>query len=181
MWKWTRDQYMKMAELGFFTGKRVELIRGVILEMSPVNWPHILATVRMGEAIRTAFGGTGFVIEQGSFPLADSDPVPDTRAILGHPTDYADNPSTAALIVEVSDSTIAFDLTDKAELYASAGVQDYWVLDLNGRVLHVFRDPQPNVALGVTAYRTLSVLKPGDVVSPLAVPNATINVSDLLP
>ena len=181
MWKWTRDQYMKMAELGFFTGKRVELIRGVILEMSPVNWPHTLATVRVGEALRAAFGGTAIIIEQSSFALGNSDPVPDVRVILGQQADFPDDPSTAALVVEVSDSTLAFDLTDKAELYATAGVQDYWVVDLNGRTLHVFRDTQPlPAALGATAYRAHHELRPGDVVSPLAAPHAVIAVADII-
>lgn len=181
MWKWTRDQYMKMAELGFFAGKRVELIRGVILEMSPVNWPHTLATVRTGEALRAAFGGTAIVIEQSSFPLGNSDPVPDVRVVMGRVDDFADDPAVAALIVEVSDSTLSFDLTDKAELYATAGVQDYWVLDLNGRTLHMFRDPQPlPSALGATAYRTHLTFATSDSVSPLAAPHAVIAVADLI-
>ena len=51
------------------------------------------------------------------------------------------------LIVEVADTTLAYDLTTKAELYATAGIADYWVLDVENRQLHVFRDPQPTAAL----------------------------------
>lgn len=181
MWKWTREQYLKMADMGFFTGKRVELIRGVILEMSPVSWPHTLATVRMGEALRAAFGATAIVIEQSSFPLGNSDPVPDVRVVLGQQDDFPDDPAVAALIVEVSDSTLAFDLTDKAELYATANVLDYWVLDLNGRVLHMFRDPQPlPAALNATTYRVHLTFGTNDSVSPLAAPHAVIAVADLI-
>ena len=66
--------------------------------------------------------------------------------------------------------------------YAAGGILDYWVLDLNGRQLHVFRDPQPlPAALSATAYQTRDVLGPGDTISPLAASAATIRVADLLP
>jgi Uma2 family endonuclease len=81
----------------------------------------------------------------------------------------------------VADATLSYDLTTKAELYATAGVADYWVLDLNGRQLHVFRDPQHNAALNVTAYQTHNILGPNDTVSPLAAPTGAIRVADLLP
>ncbi len=179
--RWSLAEYYKLAELGFFKGVRVELINGIIYEMPVMEWPQIVATSRTGDKLRAAFAGFGQVLEQVPFPFSNSEPVPDLRVLHGRASDYAENPSTAALVVEVSDSTLAFDQTHKAELYATAGVQDYWVLDLNGRVLHVYRELQSNAALGVTVYRTLSVLKPGDVVSPLAVPGAALNVSDLLP
>ena len=84
----------------------------------------------------------------------------------------------------MSDSTLAFDTTTKAELYATAGVPEYWVLDIENRQLHVFRDPQPLPLpedLAATAYRTRLTLAPTDRVSPLAAPAASILVSDLLP
>ena len=73
------------------------------------------------------------------------------------------------------------DMTEKAEGYTSAGVPDYWVLDLNGRRLLVFRDPAPlPVGPGATAYRTQKALGPGDYISPRAAPQASILISDLL-
>src|SRR5262249_32064485 len=80
----------------------------------------------------------------------------------------------------VSDTTLALDLTEKAELYATAGIPDYWVLDLTGRRLLVFRDPGP-VAAGGAAYRTHLTLGPSESVTPLSAPNASVTVADLLP
>jgi Uma2 family endonuclease len=83
-------------------------------------------------------------------------------------------------VLEVSDTTLALDLTEKAELYATAGIADYWVLDLTGRRLLVFRDPAP-VAAGGAAYRTHQTLAPSESVAPLAAPNSPVTVADLLP
>ncbi len=86
------------------------------------------------------------------------------------------------LIVEVADSSLFLDTTTKAELYATAGVPDYWVIDLENRRLLVFRDPVPLPAgLGATAYQTHRAHAPHDTVSPLAAPTASVRVGDLLP
>jgi Uma2 family endonuclease len=180
--RWTREQYYRLGELGFFDGRRVERIRGEIVEMSPINWPHTLAKGKVADALRAAFAGTGWVNEQAPFPTEDSDPEPDVGVYPGRRDDYADHPTDPLLLVEVSDATLDRDLTVKAELYASAGVPDYWVLDLTHRRLHVFRDPQPlPEGLGATAYRTRLTLGPADAVSPLAAPASRIPVADLLP
>jgi Uma2 family endonuclease len=183
-WRWTRNQYYKLGELGFFDGKRVELIRGEIIEMSPQGWPHAVGKSKVADALRAAFAGIGTVMEQTPHPMPDSDPEPDVRVIAGRYEDYTDHPPTALLLVEVADSTLAYDTTTKAELYATAGVAEYWVLDLNAGALHVFRHPQPlplPKELGATAYQTHNVLGPTDTVSPLAAPAAVIRVADLLP
>jgi Uma2 family endonuclease len=179
--KWTREEYYRLGDLGFFDGRRVERIHGEIIEMSPINWSHVVGTGKTGEALRAAFAGVGTIIEQGPHPTDDSDPHPDVRVIPGRFGDYTDHPTTALLLVEVSDTTLSYDLTTKAELYATAGITDYWVLDLTGRQLHVFRDPLHNASLNVTTHQTHDVLNPGDAVSPLAAPHATIRVADLLP
>ncbi len=181
-WRWTREQYHRLGELGLFDGKRVELVRGEIVEMSPINWPHVVGTSKVGDALRATFASVGRVIEQGPHPMADSDPIPDVRVVPGQFADYTDHPQTALIVVEVADTTLAYDTTTKAELYATAGIADYWVLDLNGRQLHVFRDPQPlPAALNAVAYRTHDTFGPADSVAPLAAPSASILVADLLP
>ena len=86
------------------------------------------------------------------------------------------------LVIEVSDTTLDSDTTVKAELYATAGIADYWVLDLNNRRLLIFRDPAPLPAgLGGTAYRTHLTLGPADAISPLAAPTVSFRVAELLP
>jgi Uma2 family endonuclease len=94
-----------------------------------------------------------------------------------------DRQATATvLIVEIADSSFDLDTTTKAELYATAGVLDYWVVDLERRQLVVFREPNalPD-GLGATAYRSHAVLNAADTVSPLAMPTASTKVGNLLP
>ncbi len=102
--------------------------------------------------------------------------------ISGRPEDYADHPQTALLVVEVADTTLFDDTTTKAELYATAGFPDYWVLDITNRQLHVFRDPDPlPTTLEAVAHATHLTLRPDESVAPLSAPHHTVSVSDLLP
>jgi Uma2 family endonuclease len=113
----------------------------------------------------------------------NNDPGPDLAVVPGEIRDYFDvNPTEALLIVEVSDSTLFFDTTTKAELYATAGVADYWVIDLEARELLVYRDPvNLPTGLGSTAYRTHLRFGVNDSFAPLAMPDARSQVSELLP
>ncbi len=184
----TRDQYYELGRLGHFDGKRVELIHGEVVEAGPISWPHSLCVSLVSDAFRLAFAGSFFVDIHQPFPVPRaalaSEPEPDVAVIPGEPRDYTDHPTVAALLVEVSDATLFYDTTTKAELYATANVPEYWVLDLEHRQLIVFRDPQPlpfPPDLAATAYRTRLTFLPTDRVSPLAAPNASILVNDLLP
>lgn len=140
-WMWTTEQYYRLGELGFFEGKRVELIQGVIIEMSSINWVHTVGTTKVGDALRVVFAGQGWINTQNPLAMTDSHPQPDVAVIPGRIGDYADHPQRAMLIVEISDTTLFYDTMTKAELYATAGVPEYWVLDLEGKRLLVFRDP----------------------------------------
>jgi Uma2 family endonuclease len=146
-----------------------------------MNPPHATAIELATDALRTAFGSGWRVRVQLPLVLGlDTDPLPDIAIVAGKPRDTPTHPTTAALVVEVSDTTLALDLTEKAELYATGGVANYWVLDLTGLRLLVFRDPAP-VPAGGTAYRTHQTLGPAESVTPLAASNSPITVSDLLP
>ena len=182
-WKWTREQYYDLGKRGFFLGKRVELLRGEILVMCPPNEPHVTSVSLVTDVVRLAFGLGYFVRVQAPLSLGqESDPEPDVAVVAGSPRDYHNHPTSALLAIEVSDSTLFHDLTTKAELYATAGVPDYWVIDVEGRCLHVFRDPVTLPAgLGETAYSTHLTLAATEIVSPLAAPHATITIADLLP
>lgn len=182
----TRDQYYELGRLGHFDGKRVELIHGEVVEAGPISWPHSLCVSLVSDAFRLAFAGSFFVDIHQPFPVPRaalaSEPEPDVAVISGALEDYTDHPTVATLLVEVAEATLFNDTTTKAELYATANVPEYWVLDLEHRQLIVFRDPLPLPAgLGATAYRTRLTFLPTDRVSPLAAPNASILVSDLLP
>ncbi len=103
--------------------------------------------------------------------------------VAGKPRDYlTSHPTTAALVVEVADTTLAFDRRQKGSLYARAGILDYWIVNLVNRVLEVYRLPAADASapLGYS-YRERIRLTAGEAVSPLAFPAATIAVADLLP
>ncbi|MBI3946088.1 MAG: Uma2 family endonuclease [Armatimonadetes bacterium] len=172
-----------MADLGFFNGQRVELVGGRIVIMSPVGAAHYTGVKLVEEALERAYGA-GYVVRTRAPLLApdDSEPEPDAAVVPGHPRDYrAAHPSRALLVVEVADSTLAYDRTTKASLYAAADVPEYWVPNLVDRRLEVHRDPAslPGEAFGA-GYRTLSLYLPGDTVPP-AGGRAPVPVDDLLP
>ena len=151
------------------------LINGVILEQGPMNPPHAITLGLVEEAIRTAFG-TGWRFRSQS-PLVlgqDLDPEPDFAVIAGTPRGSSGHPTMADLVVEVADSSLDFDTNEKRLLYARAGIREYWVVDVNGRRLLVYRVPQAG------DYVTQQALGPADAVPPLAAPAAAVRVADLL-
>jgi Uma2 family endonuclease len=181
--RWTRDEYMRLSEIGFFDGQRVELVGGEILTMSAQKDRHIAGITLVDYALRPVFG-PGFIIRiQSPLDLGlESLPEPDVMAIRGTPRNPLGVATSAELVVEVSDTTLLYDQQVKASLYAAAGIADYWVLNLVDNRLELRRDPiiAPNARFG-HAYRHLIALSAADVVHPLAAPTAAIQVADLLP
>lgn len=179
--RWTVDLFHAVNATGVFAGRRPMLIRGVLLEQGPMNDPHADAIEISTETLRGVFGAGWRLRAQLPLRLGrDTDPMPDFVILPGNSRDG--RPTAASLVVEVSDTTLTFDMTTKAEVYATANIPEYWVLDLNARVLHVYRDPQPLPSnLGAGAYQTHLTFGPTDGVQPLAAPGHTISVANLLP
>lgn len=181
--RWTVSQFHKFGDAGLFRGRRVKLIRGTLLEQGMMNPPHAMAGELTEEALRVVFGaGWRVRVDKPLVFGLDTDPMPDIAIVRGQARGNTDHPTSAELVVEISDTTLDADITEMAELYATAGIADYWVLDVDGRRLLVFRDPVPlPQGLGATAYRTHITLTDADGISPLAAPAATVRVADLLP
>ena len=181
---WTKREYYRLGELGFFRGQRVELWEGRIVVLSPQNAPHYYAVDRVAEVLRRTFG-TGYLVRtQGPLDLSQTtEPEPDVSVILGHPDQFQTNhPTTAALIVEVSDTTLSSDRRRKGSLYARAGIADYWIVNLNARLLEVYRVPIPDARRRFGhRYSSRTDLTTPATVSPLGLPQAVIPVADLLP
>ncbi len=182
--RWTVKDFHRLGETGIFEGRRPVLLRGIIREQGMMNPPHAVAIELATDSFR-AFLPVGFRL-RAQLPLVlsqETDPMPDMAIVTGSARDYrTEHPATAILVLEISDTTIDTDLTEKAELYATARITDYWVLDLAKRQLHVLRDPAPLPAgLGATAYRNHKIYGPEDSVAPLAFPEQSIRVGDLLP
>ena len=176
--RWTREEYERLAEEGYFQpGERVELIDGVIYEMTPQNSLHA-AGIRAGERALQPVFAEGFDV-RSQLPLAlgfDSEPEPDIAVVPGTWEDYVDgHPTSAVLVFEAADSSLYHDRKRKGSLYARAGIQEYWLLNLVKSCLQVYRNPKDGT------YTTRFVLRAGDTVSPLARPDASIPVAKLIP
>ncbi len=173
---WTVDEFHRLGELGVFEGRRAMLIDGTILEEGPMNPPHAIASTKTEDLIRDLFGRAFHVRVQK--PLVFGlwlDPEPDVAVVTGRPADYTSHPTTATLLIEVSDTSLKYDTNEKVDLYAKAGIPECWVLDLDGRQLLVFRDPTAN------GYGTKFTVAAGGSASPLAVPGAMVAVASMLP
>jgi Uma2 family endonuclease len=171
----TCAEFHRLGDLGAFEGRRAMLINGAMLEQGPMNPPHAITLALVEEAIRTAFGTLWWTRQQLPLILGqDTDPEPDIAVVPGRPRDYSAHPTTADLVIEVADTSLNFDTNDKRLLYAKAGIRDYWVVDINGRLLRIYRDPQGG------DYTIQQALGPTDAISPLAAPVSVVKVVDLL-
>ncbi len=181
--KWTREEYYKLAELGWFQDQRAELIDGEIVVVSPQSFPHARALHATFQILNETFRGEYWVRCQ--LPLVHSqrsEPEPDISVVRGACESYSDHPTTALLVVEVSITTLDFDKAQKSSLYASMGVPDYWVLDLENRQLLVHRQPtsDKNAPFG-HSYAQVETLSADGHVCPLEKPDAKLAVADMLP
>jgi Uma2 family endonuclease len=177
---WTREEYYRAAKVGLFRpNERLELLDGEILQKMTQRPPHTTAVSVTAVALTTAFGPNHYARQQQPIILNDlSEPEPDVLIVPGTPQDYRETHPTAAdaiLLVEVADATLRLDRGGKLAAYARAGVQEYWILNLRDRRLEVHRDPAGE------SHRTTLTYGEGDLVVPLAAPQARIPISDLLP
>ncbi len=180
--KWTQKEYYQMAELGFFHGKRVELIEGEIIEMSPMKSAHATALALAAQSLMQIFSENFVVRTQMPMNFGKADqPEPDAAIVKGVIRDFANShPKIAELLIEVSDSTLRYDKTVKVGLYAQNKIQEYWILNLKKRCLEVYRQPKKDKKLGFI-YGEIRILTEDETVTPLAAPDAKIKVADLLP
>jgi Uma2 family endonuclease len=183
--RWTRAEYDRLIELGVLhEDEPIELLGGQLVVAEPKSSPHATAVRLTAQALRRAFGPGWVVLVQDPIALDDeSEPEPDIAVAAGGERDYRDaHPAQAALVVEVSLSSLVFDRRHKGSLYARAGVPDYWIVNLVDRVVEVRRHPAPDVTADFgAAYRDLQMARSGMALAPLARPAEGVPVDDLLP
>ena len=144
--RWTRVEYDRLIEAGFFRpGDPVELLGGQMIVAEPQGSRHFAALRATQEALRAAFGAGWEIRGQGPIALdEESEPEPDLAVVPGTFRDYrAAHPSSPALVVEISEASLALDRAHKGSLCARAGLADYWIVNLPERCLEVYRDPSP--------------------------------------
>jgi Uma2 family endonuclease len=163
MRRWiTRAEFEALMEAGVFPREeRLELLAGELTRREPVSPRAAAATCLAYEAI-ARLTGEGYEVRP-QLPLALSDydePFPDLAVVSGSPRDYlSQHPTSALLVVEVSEASLKTDREVKGSLYASAGIPEYWILNLRERVLEVYREPAADArAVYGAAYRQQQTL-----------------------
>jgi Uma2 family endonuclease len=181
--RWTRREYDRLIDVGILhEDDKIELLRGRLIVAEPHSTGHASGIALAAERLRLVFG-VGWLVRV-QLPLAldpDSEPEPDVAVVAGGPRDFVNHhPATAALVVEVADSSLRLDRQIKVETYARARIPEYWIVNLVDRVVEVHRDPLVDERRRAR-YRSVHVARPGDTLTPLAAPAASIAVDDLLP
>lgn len=179
--RWTRAECERLfaAEPG---AERLELVEGELISKMGKKGPHVSALILLQAWLVQVFG-VRFVRPEAPIDVAPEDnptsePEPDlavTSRDLSHFLAAHPQPTDLRLVVEIADTTLSFDLTVKARLYARAGIVEYWVLDVTGRQLIVHRSPHAGV------YRSVERYEEHEPVAPLAASEAWLLVRDVLP
>lgn len=147
-----------MAGLGFFRNERVELIRGMVVQMSPIGPPHASVVDRLTRLFVRGLGERALVrIQQPLIAYDESEPEPDV-AIVPEGSYVERHPDSAYLVVEVAETSLEYDRDTKGPLYAASDVAEYWVVDVAARAIELYTDPQDGrytrvrrVVVGATA------------------------------
>ncbi|MGG6267428.1 Uma2 family endonuclease [Leptolyngbya sp. AN03gr2] len=174
--KWSIDEFHRMIEAGVLRDRSVELLAGEIVEMSPEAPIHYSTAKRGAKYLEQVLESRAEVRFNGPITLADSEPEPDIAIVHLPEERYCDrhpNVQDIYLLVEVAKTSLKKDTELKAEIYATAGIQEYWVLTLAARQMIVFRDPQNG------GYQTEQILRTSTI-APLAFPDLAISVDRLL-
>ncbi|HEY3352927.1 MAG TPA: Uma2 family endonuclease [Polyangia bacterium] len=170
-----RPEYDRLVALGCFEDERVELLRGVLVAMSPQGALHAEVIRRLVRLLAAALRDRGLLQVQSPLALGDdSEPEPDLAVVP--PGDYAEaHPSEALLVIEVADSSLRKDRAIKAGLYAAARIPEYWLVNLDERTVEVYRVPAAGAYGSTTSAGRDAVLRP------VALPDVELAVADFLP
>ena len=175
--KWTVDEYHRLIASGVLGDRRVELIAGELIEMAMEGEPHAYSSDEGGEYLAKLLGDRAKVRQAHPVTLNnDSEPEPDLAIVQRLGREYRSHhpcPSNIFWLIEYADSSLSKDLEVKAKLYASVGIQEYWVVNLQAMEVRVLRQPSAD------GYGTEQVLTEGTI-QPLAFPDLAIAVGCLL-
>jgi Uma2 family endonuclease len=177
--RWTREECARLDALGLLDQQHLELVEGELIDKMGKNMPHVNALALLHAWLTGAFGKR-FVYQEAPIDVSPEDnpsnePEPDIVVLNRDFSNFRSarpSPQDLHLVVEVADTTLSFDLTTKAPLYARAGIVEYWVLDVQKRRLIVHRHPQ------FGKYTTILIYSEQESVAPLAAPQAMFKVAD---
>jgi Uma2 family endonuclease len=176
--RFTRKEYYRMAEAGILREReRVELIRGEIVEMSPIGPRHSAFVDNLNRLLARRLPDDAIVRVRGPVALADdTEPQPDLTVLRRRTVSYKDREAwaeDALLVVEVADSSLAYDRSTKRRLYAEAGIPEYWVVDCAAETVEVHRGPGPD------GYRDVRLVTGEATLLPQAFPDVALRTADI--
>lgn len=149
-WRFTVDEFEQMVKAGILhEDDRVELIHGEVVRMSPIGPRHVAAVNRCVTALAGFVARRSAILSvQNPIRLGDhSQPQPDVTLLRWRDDSYEDRlpgPGDVVLVIEVADSSRAFDRDVKLPLYAASGISECWLVDLEGGYLESHREPRPD-------------------------------------
>jgi len=176
-WRFTVHDYHRMGEAGILhEDDRVELIEGELVEMTAIGTRHFACVNALNRLIMRAVGDDAIVSVQNPVRLNEyNEPQPDLTVI--RPRDYRvslPGPDDVLLLIEVSDTTLAYDRNVKQPLYARAGIGEVWIVNLQGGDIERHTEPYEN------GYRSLKVARRGETLGSVALPDLSLSVDDVL-
>ena len=173
--KWSVDDYHRMVEAGILHGRHLELLAGEIVEMSPETPIHYTTAKRGAKYLEELLSSRADVRFNGPITLSNSEPEPDIAIVRLPESSYKDRhptPQDIFWIVEVAKTSLNKDLDIKAAIYATAAIQEYWILDLSSKQVIILSNPQDG------KYLEEHTIGEG-IITPLAFPDVSVFVDRL--
>jgi Uma2 family endonuclease len=168
------EEYMRLAEAGMFDDKKVELLDGVVVEMSAQGPRHVELVAFMNRRLARRLPDDYRVLPQCTYRLSErSVPEPDFAIVTARSLHAHDWP-TAVWLVEIAVSSIHEDLGLKARLYAAAGIAEYWVIDANIDSVIVHLEPSSD------GYRSITTHDRSERIAPRAFPSLAFSLDEIL-
>ncbi|CAL1241999.1 Uma2 family endonuclease [Candidatus Methylocalor cossyra] len=177
--RFTVEDYHRLGEAGVLSeDDRVELIEGEIIDMAPIGSDHAGLVTRLNRVLVRAVGDRALVSVQNPIRLTDqSEPQPDFALLKPRADDYRTNlptPSEVLWVIEVADTSLAYDRSVKVPLYARHGIPEVWLIDLAGQAVEVFLDP------AAEGYREVRRYGPADRLRPALLPDLEVDLAAVL-
>lgn len=177
--RFTVDEYYKMAEAGILgPDERVELLAGEIIKMAAIGNRHAFCVRWLNKTMTFALEDTAILDTQNQLRLdARNQPQPDLMVLRWRDDGYRElpGPEDVLLVIEVSDTTAGFDRRHKTPMYATYGIPEVWLWDINARQVEVYDEP---IAGG---YARMRVVGADETLSPSALPDVVISVGEVMP
>lgn len=176
--RFTRKEYYRMAEVGILGRRdRVELIKGEIIQMSPIGNRHGAFVDNLNRLLARRLPDEAIVRVQGTLALSDdTEPQPDLTVLKRRAIPYKEREAwaeDALLVIEVAETSLPYDRSTKMRLYAEAGIPEYWVVDCTAETVEVYRGPGPE------GYRDVSLVVGVATLALQAFPDVSVRTPDI--